>query len=65
MRIVSRTKEGRKWEKQYKKLISRLYERERFDFNACANFGLEVCVHCENLKKIGETCPECKNEDIP
>ena len=65
MRIVSRTTEGKKWERQFKKLTQRLYDYQKVVRNANANFSLETCPYCENLKRIGERCPECKNEDIP
>ena len=62
MNIVSKTKEGRQWERQYKSQIPKLWRLSAIIHNAKENFGLESCLKCKELKKIGEECPECKHE---
>jgi len=59
MNIVSRSKEGRKWEESYKKLTVRFYDVKEILRNAQNNFNLETCIECENLKELRKPCPEC------
>ena len=59
MDLVSKTKEGRKWEEQFKLLTLRLYELKKVIKNAEDNFSLETCPECGNLKKKDKECPEC------
>lgn len=62
MNITSRSKEGRKWEEQFKKLTQRLYDIKKIIHKAKENFELEECEDCNNLKKVDELCPECEKE---
>ena len=59
MNLTSRSKEGRKWEEQFKKLSQRHFDLMQIIYNAKENLSIEQCPECENLKKMDKPCPEC------
>ena len=60
MNIVSRTKEGQAWERQFKLATQRLFDMQAIIHNSKRNFKLETCGNCDNLKKVDKECPECE-----
>ena len=59
MNIVSRTKEGRKWERNYKIAMKRMYELMELRKKSAEKFGAWECV-CGMLNFSEEICcSEC------